>query len=74
MSYVNKDINLINYKLENEILTLNFDNSLYSNNTQILEEVIYAISLSLNDNYNIKEIVFKVNNKEIYKKNTKTIE
>ena len=41
---------------------------------KILEEVIYTISLSLNDNYNVKEVNFLVNNKEICKNLTKTLE
>ena len=70
-----KETNLINYNLENDKLILNFDNTIYTNNSnKILEEVIYTISLSVTDNYNIKEVIFEVNNKEIYKKNTKTIE
>ncbi len=75
MSYLNTNTNLINYNLEDKILTLNFDNSIYTNlNENILEEVIYTISLSLEDNYNLDEIIFKVNDKEIYKKSSKTIE
>ena len=40
----------------------------------ILEEVIYTICLSINDNYNVKEVVFNVDNKEIYKTVLKSIE
>ena len=75
MSYLNSDTNLINYTIENESLKLNFDESIYNKKSNnILEEVIYTISLSINDNYNIKEVIFEVNNEEIYKKNIKTIE
>ena len=49
-----------------------FLNSDYSKN--ILEEVIYSISLSAFDNYDIKEVIFEVNNEEIYKSVLKTIE
>ena len=42
---------------------------------KILEEVIYTISLSLEDNYtNLKEVNFTVNNKQIYKNSLKSIE
>ena len=66
----------INYTQNEDILKLNFNDSIYSskNSSNILEEVIYTISLSINDNYNVKEIIFEVNNKEIYKKSLKTIE
>ena len=76
MSYLNTDTSLINYTQNEDILKLNFNDSIYSskNSSNILEEVIYTISLSINDNYNVKEIIFEVNNKEIYKKSLKTIE
>lgn len=76
MSYLNSDTSLINYTLDNDSLKLNFNDSIYNdkNSNKILEEVIYTISLSVSDNYNIKEVVFEVNNEEIYKKSLKTIE
>ena len=40
----------------------------------ILEEVINSISLSIGDNYDVKEVIFKFDNKEIYKSVVKTIE
>ena len=76
MSYLNSDTSLINYTLNNESMKLNFNDSIYNdkNSNKILEEVIYTISLSIEDNYNIKEVIFEVNNEEIYKKTLKTIE
>ena len=75
MSYLNSNVSLLDYDIEDNILKLNFNNSILSNNNdKILEEVIYTISLSVNDNYNIKEISFLVDNKEIYKNSLKTIE
>ena len=40
----------------------------------ILEEVIYTICLSINDNYDVKEVAFNVNEEEIYKTVLKSIE
>ena len=59
-----------------DILKLNFDESIYNdkNSNNILEEVIYTISLSANDNYDVEEVVFLVNDAEIYKKSLKTLE
>ncbi|MBQ6495476.1 MAG: GerMN domain-containing protein [Bacilli bacterium] len=75
MSYLSREANLIDYELKDDKMTLNFDESIYNNNSNnILEEVIYTISLSLGNNYDIKEVIFEVNDKEIYKKNIKTIE
>lgn len=68
MSFLNNNVALIDYNLENDKLSLNFNNYIFNNDTNnILEEVIYTISLSIEDNYNIKDIAFLVNNEEIYK-------
>ena len=76
MSYVNSNVSLIDYSLENEQLKLNFNDSIFSDdmNHNILEEVVYTISLSMEDNYHVKEVSFLVNNEEIYKNSLKTIE
>lgn len=75
MSFLNSNVSLINYNLENEQLTLNFNDYIFNSaSDSILEEVIYTISLSIEDNYNIKDISFQVNNKEIYKNFQKTLE
>lgn len=76
MSYLNVNTKLLNYDLENETLKLNFNdmilNDLTTNN--ILEEVIYTVGLSAMDNFGVKEVIFLVNNKEIYNFSLKTIE
>lgn len=67
MSFLNSDTRLIDYNLENDVLKLNFNDSILSDSysNKILEEVIYTISLSLEDNYNVKEVSFLVENEEI---------
>ena len=76
MSFVNSNVSLIDYSLDNEVLKLNFNDSILSDttNNHILEEVVYTISLSMEDNYNVKDVVFLVNNKEIYKNSVKSLE
>lgn len=77
MSYLNANTSLINYEESNDILKLNFNDAILDSKSsnKILEEVIYTISLSLEDNYqNIKEVSFLVNDKEICKNSTKSIE
>ena len=76
MSFLNSDVSLIDYTLNDESLSLNFNDSILndSTNNKILEEVIYTISLSIEDNYNVKEVSFLVNNEEIYKNSLKTLE
>ena len=41
---------------------------------EILEEVVYSISYSVFDNYDVEEVIFQVNNEEILKKTIKDIE
>ena len=76
MSYLNGNITLLANELDIDTLSLVFDDYLFSdiNSKNILEEVIYSISLSAFDNYDIKEVIFEVNDEEIYKSVLKTIE
>lgn len=76
MSFLNSNTKLLDYKLEDGKLTLNFSNDILADVTtnNILEEVIYTISLTMNDNYGVEEVVFLVENEEIYKSLIKDIE
>lgn len=76
MSFLNSNTKLLDYKLEDGKLTLNFSEDILSDVTtnNILEEVIYTISLTMNDNYGVEEVVFLVENEEIYKSLIKDIE
>ena len=76
MSFLNDSTKLLDYELNDNQLILNFNEGILSDATSnnILEEVIYTISLSMNDNYDVDEIVFKVENEEIYKSLIKNIE
>ena len=76
MSYLNSNTKLISVEEKENELRLSFNNSILDNisNQKILEEVIYTISLSVKDNYNVDSVVFNVDNKEIYKSVLKTLE
>ena len=76
MSYLSSNVNLIDYSLDNKVLNLNFNDSILTDNTndKILEEVIYTISLSIMDNFEVEEVSFLVNNEEIYKNSLKSLE
>lgn len=69
MSYLNNNTKILSVNNENDILTINFNDAIYNsiNEKEILEEVIYTISMSINDNYGINKVNFNVNNEEIYK-------
>lgn len=66
ISLLNQDTELINYEIENEIMTLNFNNSIFTNN-KLLEEVAYTISESVFDNYDVTSVIFQVEGQEIHK-------
>lgn len=75
MSYLNSNVNLIDYTIDDKILSLNFNDYILNDNTsnKILEEVIYTIGLSVVDNFNVEDISILVNNEEVLTINTKEI-
>ena len=77
MSYLNAEASLLGYEYTDNNLKLNFNELLLNgiDNKNILEEVIYTISLSANDLYDDLEMVsFYVNNEEVYTMNLSEIE
>ena len=76
MSFLSTNASLINYEQDGDILKLNFNDAILENKSsnKILEEVIYTISLSVKDNYDVEEVSFLVNDKEIYKNSLKSVE
>ena len=76
MSYLNSNTKLISVNEVANDLVVNFNSAIFNdiNTKEILEEVIYTISMSINDNYNVKTITFNVEDEEIYKSVLKSIE
>ena len=67
MSYLASSVKLESYEeLENQVI-LSFNNEIFDDfkEQNILEEVKYSISLSIEDTLNVKEVIFKVDNKVI---------
>lgn len=67
MSYLASSVELENYEeLENQI-TLSFNNAIFDDfdEKNILEEVKYSISLSIQDTLNVDEVIFKVDDEII---------
>lgn len=75
-SYLNSNTKVLNSYIENDTIHVNFNENILNdfNDNNILEEVIYTISLSINDNYNVKNVFFDVNDKEIAKTTIKSLE
>lgn len=67
MSYLNYNTKLLDYSFNENEIDLNFNEFLYDNtgSMKVLEEVIYSISYSMEDTFNVSKINFYVNNQEI---------
>lgn len=76
MSYLSDNTELLSVNELEEELVVNFNSAIFNdiNNKEILEEVIYTISMSINDNYDVNTVVFNVEDEEICKKTLKSIE
>lgn len=76
MSYLNNNVSLLSAEQDLGTMKLVFDNYVFqdSDSKKILEEVIYTISLSIGDNYDVNEVIFEVEEEEICKSVIKTIE
>lgn len=62
ISYINEDTQLINYEILDKSLILNFNDSILNdiNSNSIIEEVTYAINMSVKENYDVESISYYV--------------
>ena len=76
MSYLNDNTEILSSNQIDDELVVNFNSAIFNdiNTKEILEEVIYTISMSISDNYDVNSIVFNVDDEEIYKSVLKTLE
>lgn len=76
MSYLNSNTEIVSTSIDKDTLNVEFNDYIFNDvvDQTILEEVIYTICLSIEDNYDVNNVVFSVNNKEIYKTVLKTLE
>lgn len=76
MSFLNNNANLLNFEIIEDTMQINFDENIFTNleDYHILEEVLYTISLSIYDNYHVKEVIFMVNDEKITKTVSKSLE
>lgn len=72
ISHLNYQIELTNYEINEQEIILSFNENILSSikDGYLKEEVKYAISYSISDTLNIKDIIFIVNNKKIDEFNT----
>ena len=65
MSFLNSNVRLLDYKEDNDIMYLNFNDYLFDGNDKILEEVLYSLAYSVFANYNVSMVSFMVNGQRI---------
>lgn len=75
-SYLNNNTIVLNSSIKDNIMSVNFNENILNglDNNNILEEVIYTISLSIGENYSVEKVFFNVNDKEIVKTTLKSLE
>lgn len=76
MSFLNFNTKLEKYDLVDKTMYLTFNDYILNSleDKSILEEVIYSISLSISDNYDVNEVIFMIGDEEITKSVLKTLE
>jgi len=76
MSYLNSNTEIISVNENEDELVINFNSAILGdiNTKDILEEVIYTISMSVSDNYDVETVILSVENEEIHKSVLKSIE
>ena len=63
ISLLQSDVELMNYQVEDELMLLNFNHSLFDDE-KLLEEVTYQVAYSIFDSYNVKTVLFEVQGEE----------
>ena len=63
---MNNGTELINYEIKDDMMQLNFNNSIFMSDGNILEEVIYTIGNSIFDSYDVNKVIFNVENRFVY--------
>ncbi len=68
ISYVDENIELLDYRIDNNILELVFNEEIFDGNNGLNIEASNMIIYSVFDNYDVEKIEFFVNNEKIYEK------
>ena len=74
ISIASEKLELINYDISTDEMTLNFNNSIFLNSDGIKEEVAYPVINTIFSNFEVNRVVLQINGKEILKKDLKNIE
>ena len=64
ISLLKDDTELIDYEIEDNVMILNFKDSIFSSE-KVLEEVTYTVSESVFNNYDVDTVVFRVSGEDL---------
>ncbi len=65
MSFLHSNVRLLDYKEQENVMFLNFNDYLFDSNDKVLEEVAYTIAYSVFDNYDVNQVMLQVNGKNV---------
>lgn len=65
MSFLNSNTKLLDYKEQENVMTLNFNNAIFDSDNKILEEVTYTLAYSIFDNYDVNQVIIQVDGENI---------
>ena len=66
-SFLDREASLLNYEISDGLMILEFNDHLFDGNQKVLEEVLYTISYSVFDNYDVNEVLFQVGEESVFK-------
>ncbi len=64
MSFLNSNTKLLDYKEQENLMTVNFNNAIFDGDSKILEEVSYTLAYSVFDNYDVSQVIIQVDGKK----------
>lgn len=65
MSFLNSNTKLLDHEEKENVMSLNFNNALFDGNDKIVEEVKYTLAYSIFDNYDVEQVLLRVDGKNI---------
>ena len=65
VSLVNSNVKLLDSRLDGDTFILNFNNYLFDSNDEVLEEVLYCLSYSVFDNYDVDMVMIENEGKNV---------
>ena len=65
ISYINNNVELLNYKEEANVLFLDFNKYLKDSNNDVTDKILYEIAYSVFDNYDVNMVMFEINGKKL---------